>query len=44
LPTWYLIVFLAVVIWSSIASNVLSLYSAGLGLLALRVVVPRTEE
>lgn len=41
LPTWYLIVFLAAVIWSSTASNLLSLYSAGLGLLALRVVVPR---
>ncbi len=37
LPSWYLVPFLLVVIWGAIANNVLNLYTAGLGLLALRV-------
>ncbi|HLJ35509.1 MAG TPA: cytosine permease [Ktedonobacteraceae bacterium] len=37
LPGWYLVPFLLVVIWGAIANNVLNLYTAGLGLLALRV-------
>jgi len=41
LPGWYLVPFLLVVIWGAIANNVLNLYTAGLGLLALRVLVPR---
>jgi nucleobase:cation symporter-1, NCS1 family len=41
LPTWYLVPFLLVVIWGCSANNVLNLYTAGLGLLALRIVVPR---
>ncbi len=41
LPGWYLVPFLLVVIWGATANNVLNLYTAGLGLLALRVTVPR---
>ncbi len=41
LPSWYLAPFLVMVIWGAIANNVLNLYTAGLGLLALRIVVPR---
>jgi nucleobase:cation symporter-1, NCS1 family len=41
LPGWYLVPFLIVVIWGATANNVLNLYTAGLGLLALRVAVPR---
>ena len=41
LPGWYLVPFLLVVIWGAIANNVLNLYTAGLGLIALRVLVPR---
>lgn len=41
LPGWYLVPFLLVVIWGATANNVLNLYTAGLGLLALRVQVPR---
>jgi nucleobase:cation symporter-1, NCS1 family len=41
LPDWYLVPFLLVVIWGAIANNVLNLYTAGLGLLALRIVAPR---
>jgi NCS1 family nucleobase:cation symporter-1 len=37
LPGWYLVV----VIWGATANNVLNLYTAGLGLLALRIQVPR---
>ncbi|MEO5729728.1 MAG: cytosine permease, partial [Byssovorax sp.] len=36
LPTWYLLLFLAAVIWGAVANNVMNLYTAGLGLLALR--------
>jgi len=41
LPGWYLYPFLAVVIWGTTANNVLNLYTAGLGLLALRIKVQR---
>jgi NCS1 family nucleobase:cation symporter-1 len=41
LPAWYLVPFLFVIIWGAIANNVLNLYTAGLGLLALRIYVPR---
>lgn len=41
LPAWYLVPFLLVVIWGAIANNVLNLYTAGLGLLALRIHAPR---
>ena len=41
LPTWYLVPFLIAVIWGATANNVLNLYTAGLGLLALRILVPR---
>lgn len=41
LPSWYLVPFLFVIIWGAIANNVLNLYTAGLGLLALRIYVPR---
>lgn len=41
LPGWYLVPFLIVVIWGATANNVLNLYTAGLGLLALRIQVPR---
>lgn len=41
LPGWYLVPFLVVVIWGATANNVLNLYTAGLGLLALRIQVPR---
>jgi NCS1 family nucleobase:cation symporter-1 len=41
LPGWYLVPFLLVVIWGATANNVLNLYTAGLGLLALRIQVPR---
>lgn len=41
LPSWYLLPFLLVVIWGALANNVLNLYTAGLGLLALRLRVPR---
>ena len=41
LPGWYLVPFLIVVIWGTTANNVLNLYTAGLGLLALRIAVPR---
>ena len=41
LPGWYLVPFLLVVIWGATANNVLNLYTAGLGLLALRITVPR---
>ena len=41
LPNWYLVPFLLAVIWGAIANNVLNLYTAGLGLLALRVYAPR---
>ncbi len=41
LPGWYLVPFLLVVIWGAIANNVLNLYTAGLGLLALRVRAQR---
>lgn len=41
LPGWYLVPFLLVVIWGAIANNVLNLYTAGLGLLALRVKAQR---
>ena len=37
LPTWYLIPFLAAVLWGTVANNVMNLYTAGLGLLALRI-------
>jgi NCS1 family nucleobase:cation symporter-1 len=37
LPTWYLVPFLAAVLWGTVANNVLNLYTAGLGLLALRI-------
>jgi NCS1 family nucleobase:cation symporter-1 len=41
LPGWYLLPFLLVIIWGAIANNVLNLYTAGLGLLALRIHAPR---
>jgi nucleobase:cation symporter-1, NCS1 family len=41
LPGWYLVPFLLVVIWGATANNVLNLYTAGLGLLALRIQLPR---
>jgi NCS1 family nucleobase:cation symporter-1 len=41
LPGWYLVPFLLVVIWGTTANNVLNLYTAGLGLLALRIKVQR---
>ncbi len=41
LPAWYLLPFLLVIIWGAIANNVLNLYTAGLGLLALRIPAPR---
>ena len=41
LPGWYLVPFLLVVIWGATANNVMNLYTAGLGLLALRIQVPR---
>jgi NCS1 family nucleobase:cation symporter-1 len=41
LPSWYLVLLLIAVIWGATANNVLNLYTAGLGLLALRIVVPR---
>jgi nucleobase:cation symporter-1, NCS1 family len=41
LPGWYLVPFLLVVIWGAIANNVLNLYTAGLGLLALRIHAQR---
>jgi nucleobase:cation symporter-1, NCS1 family len=41
LPTWYLVPFLIAVIWGATANNVLNLYTAGLGLIALRILVPR---
>ena len=41
LPTWYLVPLLIAVIWGATANNVLNLYTAGLGLIALRVLVPR---
>jgi NCS1 family nucleobase:cation symporter-1 len=41
LPGWYLVPLLIAVIWGATANNVLNLYTAGLGLLALRIVVPR---
>lgn len=41
LPSWYLLPFLLVIIWGAIANNVLNLYTAGLGLLALRLRVAR---
>jgi NCS1 family nucleobase:cation symporter-1 len=41
LPVWYLVLFLAAVLWGAVANNVLNLYTAGLGLLALRVHAPR---
>jgi NCS1 family nucleobase:cation symporter-1 len=41
LPVWYLVLFLAAVLWGTVANNVLNLYTAGLGLLALRVRAPR---
>ncbi|HZF52717.1 MAG TPA: cytosine permease [Polyangiaceae bacterium] len=37
LPTWYLVPFLAAVLWGTVANNVMNLYTAGLGLLALRI-------
>jgi NCS1 family nucleobase:cation symporter-1 len=41
LPDWYLAPFLLVVIMGATANNVLNIYTAGLGLLALRVNVQR---
>jgi len=41
LPNWYLVPFLIAIIWGAIANNVLNLYTAGLGLIALRILVPR---
>ena len=41
LPAWYAVVFLVAVLIGAIANNVLNLYTAGLGLLALRVRAPR---
>lgn len=41
LPGWYLVPFLLVIIWGAIANNVLNLYTAGLGLLALRIHAQR---
>lgn len=41
LPSWYLVLFLIAVIGGAVANNVLNLYTAGLGLLALRVKAPR---
>lgn len=41
LPSWYLLLFLIAVICGAVANNVLNLYTAGLGLLALRVRAPR---
>jgi nucleobase:cation symporter-1, NCS1 family len=41
LPEWYLVPFLIAVIWGAVANNVLNLYTAGLGLIALRILVPR---
>src|SRR5262245_60028397 len=41
LPVWYLVAFLAAVLWGTVANNVLNLYTAGLGLLALRIRTQR---
>jgi len=41
LPVWYLVAFLAAVLWGTVANNVLNLYTAGLGLLALRIHTQR---
>jgi NCS1 family nucleobase:cation symporter-1 len=41
LPGWYLVLFLAAVLWGTVANNILNLYTAGLGLLALRVRASR---
>jgi nucleobase:cation symporter-1, NCS1 family len=41
LPSWFLIPFLFVVVWSAVANNVINVYSAGLALLALHVQVKR---
>jgi NCS1 family nucleobase:cation symporter-1 len=41
LPSWYLVPFLFVVIWSCVANNVLNTYTAGLALLALHVNLDR---
>lgn len=40
-PMWYLVLFLAAVLWGAVANNALNLYTAGLGLLALHVRAPR---
>jgi len=40
-PIWYFVLFLAAVLWGAVANNVLNLYTAGLGLLALHVPAPR---
>ncbi|HEX6288802.1 MAG TPA: cytosine permease [Herpetosiphonaceae bacterium] len=41
LPVWYILIFLAAVLIGAVANNVMNLYTAGLGLLALRVHAPR---
>lgn len=41
LPTWYAVLFLVAVLVGAVANNVLNLYTAGLGLLALHVRAPR---
>jgi NCS1 family nucleobase:cation symporter-1 len=41
LPTWYAMLFFGAVLVGAIANNVLNLYTAGLGLLALHVRAPR---
>jgi NCS1 family nucleobase:cation symporter-1 len=41
LPRWYVAPFLVAVLWGAIANNVLNLYTASLGLLALGVRAPR---
>lgn len=43
LPTWYLVPFLLAVIVGSIATNVPNGYTAGLGLLALRIPLSRVK-
>lgn len=43
LPTWYLVPFLLAVIFGSVATNVPNGYTAGLGLLALRIPISRVK-
>lgn len=41
LPVWYTVAFMSAVLIGALANNVLNLYTAGLGLLALHVRAPR---